>query len=137
MRYLIYLLLLIPYGLVQADIAIIGNLDNGLETMTLKEVKDVYMGRSQALPNGDFALPLDQHELRPIFYDSLTGRKIELINAYWARIIFSGQASPPLKVADSTAVINVVSNNKGAIGYIDMDVDNVDEDKVRILLILK
>ena len=119
----------------QADIAVITNLDNKLTSMSKKEVKDVFMGRTQSLPNGSFALPLDQHRLRSSFYNSLTERPIEQINAYWARIMFSGQASPPMRLPNSQAIIKAVTENKGAIGYIEKG--SVDESLVQILLILK
>ena len=103
--------------------------------MTRKEVKDVFMGRTRLLPNGSFALPVDQHGLRSDFYQALTNRPIEQINAYWARIMFSGQASPPMKLPDSQAVVNVVTENKGAIGYVDQK--QVDEALIKVLLILQ
>lgn len=134
MKLLITLLLLFSSTL-RADIAVIGNINNELKPMTQKEVKEVFMGRSRSLPNGSFALPLDHQKLRADFYLSLTNRPIEQINAYWARIIFSGQASPPIKLPNSRAIIKVVTDNKGAIGYI--NTTDIKENKIRILLILK
>ena len=129
------IILLLFSSTLRADIAVIGNINNELKSMTQKEVKEVFMGRSRSLPNGSFALPLDHHELRPDFYYSLTNRPIEQINAYWARIIFSGQASPPIKLPDSRTIIKVVTENKGAIGYI--NTTDIKENKIRVLLILK
>jgi ABC-type phosphate transport system substrate-binding protein len=57
--------------------------------------------------------------LRARFYQSLTGRPVEQVNAYWARIIFTGQASPPIQLPDDDAVLKTVRTNEGAIGYID------------------
>ncbi|MCK5831595.1 MAG: hypothetical protein KAH20_14975 [Methylococcales bacterium] len=135
MKSLILILLLFSSFRLQADIAVIGNLKNELSSMTKKEVKNIFMGRTRLLPNGSFALPLDHPELRASFYQSLTNRSIELINAYWARVMFSGQASPPLKLPNSQAIINVVKENKGALGYI--NTNDIDENVVKILLILK
>ncbi len=128
------LLLLFSYSL-SADIAVIGHLESGLSAMTQKEVKEIFMGRLKSLPNGSFALPVDQYELRARFYFALTERPIEQINAYWARIMFSGKASPPMKLPHSEAIIKVVTENKGAIGYVDQK--NVDESRVKVLLLLK
>jgi len=134
MKILIILLSLFSSTL-RADIAVIGNINNELRSMSPKEVKEVFMGRTRSLPNGIFALPLDHHELRSDFYQSLTNRPIEQINAYWARIMFSGQASPPIKLADSRTIIKVVIENKGAIGYV--DATDINKNVVRVLLILK
>lgn len=119
----------------RAEIAVICNLENDSKQMTKQEVEEIFMGRSHLLPNGDFALPLDYLDLRPEFYNKLTNRPIEQIDAYWARIIFSGLASPPMKLPDEQTVIKTVSKNNGAIGYIDSK--NVDKKLVRVLLLLK
>ncbi|MCX7067022.1 MAG: hypothetical protein NTW85_04955 [Methylococcales bacterium] len=117
----------------QAEIIVIGNLKNNLQSLNFIQVEDIFMGRSRSLPNGRIALPIDQATLRPEFYQKLIARPLEQINAYWARIMFTGQASPPTIVADDNAVITIVNENKDAVGYIDRK--NLDH-RVRILLIL-
>lgn len=90
------------------------------------------MGRTRIFPNGKFALCIDQSSpLRAEFYQKLTGRPVEQVNAYWARIMFTGQASPPQQLPDDDAVLQTVRDNEGAIGYIDKTrLDNT----VRVLL---
>ena len=46
------------------------------------------------------------------------------INSYWARLVFSGRASPPRQVQDDAEVIEIVSDNRGAIGYVDRSLVN-------------
>jgi ABC-type phosphate transport system substrate-binding protein len=118
-----------------ADIAIIANLQNSQHQLSALQVQDIFMGRTRSFPNGQFAITFDQQALRNDFYQKLTGRPIAQINAYWARLMFSGQTSPPTKLADDQSIIKVVQENAGAIGYIDSK--NVDAQSVRILLILK
>jgi ABC-type phosphate transport system substrate-binding protein len=119
--------------LAQAEIVVIGNVRNDLLLLNATQVEDIFMGRTRALPNGQTAQPVDQSALRPDFYQALTARPIEQINAYWAKITFTGQASPPMILNDDNAVINIINENKDAIGYIDKK--HVDS-RVRILLIL-
>lgn len=118
----------------QAEIVVIGNLKNNLLSLNSIQVEDIFMGRTRSLPNGRFALPVDQSMLRSEFYQKLTARPIEQINAYWARIMFTGQTSPPLILPDDNAVLSMVNENKDAIGYIDRK--NINNNNVRILLIL-
>jgi ABC-type phosphate transport system substrate-binding protein len=117
--------------LAQAEIVVIGNAKNDLPLLNSTQVEDIFMGRTRALPNGRVALPVDQSTLRPDFYQALTARPIEQINAYWAKITFTGQASPPMILNDDNAVISIINENKDAIGYIDKK--HVDS-RVRILL---
>lgn len=46
------------------------------------------------------------------------GKSVSFINAYWARILFTGRATPPRQVEDNDAVIDVVKKNPSAIGYV-------------------
>ncbi|MEZ5435291.1 MAG: hypothetical protein R3E67_01295 [Pseudomonadales bacterium] len=41
------------------------------------------------------------------------------LNAYWSRMVFSGQGQPPKKVADDAAVLALVRANPNLIGYVD------------------
>jgi ABC-type phosphate transport system substrate-binding protein len=118
----------------QADVAVIANLKNNVESLTRDQVQDIFLGRTHIFPNEKFALPIDQTSpLRAEFYRLLTGRGIEQINAYWARLIFTAQISPPLRLPDDNAVMLTVKENEGAIGYIEKaHADNT----VRVLLIL-
>lgn len=104
----------------QADIAVITNLNNDLPSLDKQAVEEIFMGRTRTFSNGTMALPLDLEPSRTDFYTKLTNRPIEQINAYWARIMFSGIASPPMKMLNEAEVIKTIVENKGAIGYVDI-----------------
>jgi len=132
MKTFLIALLLACVPAVRAEILVIGHVKNNIENLTAKQVQDIYLGRGRVLPNGKFALPLDQPSpLRTEFYEKLTGRPVEQINAYWARIMFTGQASPPQQLPSDEVVMQTVRENEGAIGYINKT--SVDK-TVRILL---
>jgi hypothetical protein len=114
-------------------VVIIGNRHSSVKALASNQIQDIYMGRKRAFPDGKMALPIDQATLRPFFYEKMAHRPIEQIDAYWARIIFSGQSAPPLVLPDDNAVIKAVSENEGAIGYIKKA--NVNK-KVHVLFIL-
>ena len=129
----IYLLLLSTYTV--AEIVVIGNIQNNQQELTALQVQDIYMGRTRAFPDGKLAYPFDQTNLRSEFYLKLTQRPIAQINAYWARLMFSGQTSPPTKLPDDQSIIKIIQEHEGAIGYIDKE--NVDKQTMRILLVLE
>lgn len=131
-KFVTALLLIVFVTTTRAQIVVIGN-KNNLNSLSSDQVEAIFMGRTHTLPNGHFALPLDQKSLRPDFYQKLTARPIEQINAYWARIMFTGQSAPPIILPDDNAVLKTVNDNKDAIGYIDSK--NVN-DSVRVLLTL-
>jgi hypothetical protein len=118
----------------QAEIVVIGNLE-GIESLSFTQVENIFMGRMRSLTNGQVAEPIDQSDLRAEFYEKLTSKPIEQIDAYWARITFTGQSSKPdILPNDNKVLARVGGKDKGnAIGYIDRKSLN---NTVRILLIL-
>jgi len=51
----------------------------------------------------------------------LTDRPLAQINAYWARLMFSGRATPPRMLPDTSSILQAVSQNRDAIGYVEDD----------------
>jgi ABC-type phosphate transport system substrate-binding protein len=111
----------------QAEIVLIGN-KNNLLAFDSTLLEDIFLGHTDTLSNDRTILPLDHASLHTEFYQKLTSKPIEQIDAYWARILFTGQALP-----DDQAVLSAVSNNKDTIGYIDKKYLN---DNVRVLYLL-
>lgn len=116
-----------------ADVAVVVNPDSDVTQLTRNEAINIFMGRYRKLPNGDTAIPVDLAPEKARFYRQLVEKELSEINAYWARLMFSGQASPPQQMQSVEDVQNVILNNRGAIGY--MDSDMVTED-MRVVLIL-
>lgn len=116
----------------RAEIAVVVNPDSGVTEMTREQVVNIYMGRYQGLPSGITAFPVDLAPLRQDFYRELVDRTLAEINSYWARLVFSGRATPPRRLDDVAAVLEVVSNNRGAIGYLPSG--EVDEARVTVVL---
>ena len=106
----------------EPDITVIANGNNELGSLTRKQLADIYMGRITSLPNGSIPLPLDYQgdsEVRTRFYKSITGKNMAQINAYWARLSFTGQGNPPRRLSDKATILQVVKKNQGALGYVD------------------
>tara|TARA_R110001592_G_scaffold165658_1_gene400143 strand:+ start:43 stop:471 length:429 start_codon:yes stop_codon:yes gene_type:complete len=107
-----------------AEVIVVANKDNQMRMLTKKQVIDIYMGRTSLFPNGEAALPLDQNSnslIRKIFYQNLVNKTVNEINAYWARLLFSGRATPPRMVETASSVIDIIKNNKSALGYIQLE----------------
>ncbi len=104
------------------DLVVVVNAGAGVDRLSRDEVVNLFMGRTRKLTAGVTALPIDQGGASPDrvhFYRSLVGKELPEINAYWARLLFSGQASPPRQAESEAEVLEILRNNKGAIGYVD------------------
>jgi hypothetical protein len=72
----------------------------------------------QKIPAAVYEQPQDS-TLRESFFRALNGMNLKQLNAYWARLRFSGEVLPPMVLPDSRLVLDAVSRNRGGIGYID------------------
>jgi ABC-type phosphate transport system substrate-binding protein len=111
---------------VHADVLVIAHPDSPIPQLSARQVSDLYLGRIRHLPldNAAAPTPISLYEqpdspLRESFFRSLNGMSITQLNAYWARLRFSGEVLPPLTLSDSRTVIEKVSGDRHAIGYID------------------
>jgi hypothetical protein len=105
-----------------SDFVVIANMNSGVDKMSKNEVINVYMGRNRKLASGITALPLDLEN--PItekanFYSVMVNKELSEISSYWARLVFSGQGSPPIQMMSQDEAIDMVINRKGAIAYVD------------------
>lgn len=122
---------------VSAELFVIVNKNNTVEAMTKNEVAGIYLGKYQAFQNGIFAIPIDQStesNNRATFYFAITGRNLAYINAYWARNLLAGRSTPPKLVQNDTDVLNLVKQNKNAIGYIDSAMSEEQMEGVKVVL---
>ncbi|MGX9418819.1 hypothetical protein [Vibrio sp. WJH972] len=100
------------------------NSENNVSTLSKRELIDLYMGKTHAFPNGLKTITLDQNtdsKVRQKFYHSLVNKSVAQVNAYWARLLFTGRATPPRIANRSEEIRRLVQENPNAIGYIDSD----------------
>ncbi len=104
-----------------AEVWVIVNEQNQFDAMDKSEVTGLYLGRYQSFRDGSAAHPLDQDKDGTVyenFYQTLTGKSVAYINAYWAQILFTGRAKPPKEILSETELIKLVRRDRNAIGYV-------------------
>jgi ABC-type phosphate transport system substrate-binding protein len=117
-----------------ADVVVVVDASAGIDQLTRDQVINIYLGRHRQLPTGIAAVPVDQpatENLRAEFYRKLVDKEVAEINAYWARLYFSGKTTPPVQAASVADVLKHVLGKPGGIGY--MDRGQVDH-RLRIVL---
>lgn len=115
-----------PTVLAQSSVAttilVVMNAKTATSPLSTRDVSDLYLGRTRNLPNGQSIVAVDHPSAslsRARFYKALTGKAITDINAYWARLLFTGQSSPPQQLSDSAAIVEALKSNPGLIGYVE------------------
>jgi ABC-type phosphate transport system substrate-binding protein len=117
-------LLLAPVALPAAEphLVIVVNPDSGVTQVTREEVRNIFLGRQKRLSSGLPAVPVEQQAppgVREHFYRLLVNKDPAEISAYWARLLFTGQAHPPRGEPSAEGVIRAVTANPGAIGLVE------------------
>lgn len=109
-------------GDVPPPLVVIVHPDSGVDALSRGDAVNIFMGRYRRLPSGIVAFPIDVGDhsaVRERFYARLVGKDLAAIDAYWARLVFSGQTAPPLRVPDATTAVHLVAGNRAAIAYVD------------------
>ena len=117
-QFLLFSCLLLS-GFARAELAVVVNVESPLNIVSHNELINIFMGRYRRLPSGEAALPVDLVPLKERFYRALVDKELAEINSYWARLIFSGQASPPVQMQAVNEMLQYIRRNPGALGYLD------------------
>lgn len=107
---------------VAADWVLVANPKSGIVHLSQDEVTNIYLGRYRRLASGMTAEPIDQPVdslLKALFYRQLVDKNLAEINAYWARLVFSGKTRPPRVLANEEEALKFVSRNVDALAYVD------------------
>lgn len=131
---LLCLLLALPAAV--AEVAIIMHPDATDSSISIREVSDVFLGKSRRLRDGTTLLPLDQRsdsKVKEQFYAKVTRKSAAQLKAYWARQVFTGQGTPPLVLSNDQDIRELVSRNPNMIGYID---SAYVDDTVKVMLLI-
>jgi len=105
-----------------AELVVIVNPKSPLASMTSEQVSAIFLGKTNTLPSGATAAPVDLPEssaVREQFYSKAAGKTSAQVKATWARLTFSGKAQPPKELATAADVKKFVAGNPDAIGYIE------------------
>jgi ABC-type phosphate transport system substrate-binding protein len=100
------------------EIAVVVSNANNVNTLSRDDVINIFMGRYRQYSNKLTANPIDNLALKDKFYQALVSKTLPEINAYWARLIFSGRTYPPPKVSNTNEAIQALEENPLAISYI-------------------
>jgi ABC-type phosphate transport system substrate-binding protein len=116
-------------ALAASDLVVVVNAKSEVGHLSRDDVVNIYLGRYRMLPDGAGQLqsaltvkPLDypaSSAERAAFYERLVNKSVAEINAYWARLVFSGKVLPPDVVSTSHDVLAFVAANPRAIGYLE------------------
>lgn len=110
-----------------AELVVVVGAQSPAQTLTRREVVDLYMGRSRRFADGTPAHAVDfpaGFPLRQQFYVALTGKNEAQIDAYWAQLVFAGRMRPLTRVATTDELANKLRQEPQWVAF--MDRENLD-----------
>ena len=106
-----------------ADIVVITHHSAPIDSLSKSQVRGIFLKKLLVFPGTSIpTTTVDQHKNtieRKIFYEHITNKSPRMMNAYWARYVFTGKSQPPKELQDSQSILDYVSDNINSIGYID------------------
>lgn len=97
------------------------------------EIKRLYLAKAKSFSDGTLAIPLnhqDSSDARKNFDKAILGKSESQMKSYWAKLVFTGKATPLKQVTNDDEVLELVAKNPSAIGYIDSSKVN---DSVKVI----
>ena len=104
-----------------SDMAVIVHPDNASKFDT-SIIKKIFLGKQTKFTNGQIAIPMNAAESLPsydAFNNNVIGKSRTQINAYWARLVFTGKGDLPKVISSDSDIVSTVAVNQGAISYVD------------------
>lgn len=136
LRPYLFIALLFSATNLYAEVFVVVGAKSNLSVLTKNQVKDIFLGRVSALPNGSVAIPLDQLENTPLreeFYMKITSQTAAQVKAHWAKLYFTGRGVPPKEGANSNEIKKLLYSIPAAISYIEK---TALDDTVKVILTL-
>ncbi|WP_341874733.1 phosphate ABC transporter substrate-binding protein [Pseudoalteromonas xiamenensis] len=105
---------------VSAEVAVIVHPSNNV-ALDKAEIERIFLGKSKAFSSGETAIPTNLAAgaaTRSEFEDKVLGRTSAQVNAYWAKLVFTGKGTKPKELDSDGQVTEFVAGNVGAIAYV-------------------
>ena len=113
-------------NLINGDLVVIVNSGNSINRLSRSDLEKIFLGKrgfwewGKRIKTVDLIEPelKEEDTSRAVFSHSFLNRNLAALKSYWIIVIFSGKGQPPLTFGKPEDVINFVSGNQEAIGYV-------------------
>jgi ABC-type phosphate transport system substrate-binding protein len=118
-----------------AEVAVIVHPSNSTASLSVDEVKDIFLGKTKKFSNGSKIIVTDHQSgsVKDEFLDKVIQKNANQFKAYWSRLIFTGKGRAPVNVDDSS-VVGKVGSNADYIGYVE---PSKVSDAVKVVAVIK
>ena len=113
-------LFLASLNAVAADVRIIANPGVKVDTISVRDLKRVFLLQQRTLADGSSVVPVLQRSgpSHEAFLRQYLDRAGEELQTYYQGLVFTGKGSMPRQMSSDADVLEYVAKTKGAIGYV-------------------
>jgi hypothetical protein len=100
--------------------------DNAVESMSRKEISDIFLKVSARFGSGHDAVPLDLEEASPVraaFTRAIHNRSVKAVRWYWQKRRFAVGGTAPGQATSEANLLRFISTNDMGIGYVSAGTD--------------
>lgn len=134
MRTLTLILCLLTSPMSWSNIYVVVSPNSQIETITKKELAALYLGRKRAVESGVSLYAIDRDgELRSEFFQHISNMSINQIDAYWARLRFSGRVAPLKSLDEAGELKQYLIENPKFIGYLS---EKPQQDELKVVMVI-
>jgi hypothetical protein len=103
-----------------SDIKIIANPSVGVSTVSVDDLKGVFLATKTSLGDGSHVEPVLEKSgaAHEAFLKDYVGKTESALETYYRSLVFTGKASMPKTVASDAEAVAYVAKTRGAIGYV-------------------
>ncbi|MGF1753214.1 hypothetical protein L4C33_06400 [Vibrio makurazakiensis] len=102
-----------------SEIYVVMSPDSQVEHISKKDLTALYLGRKRATDTGEEIHAIDRAgELRSEFFNYISNMSINQIDAYWAKLHFSGRVPPLQSLEGYDELTKYLLNNPSFVGYV-------------------
>ena len=119
-HYIIALVLVMCSLAAHAELAVIVHPSNAVE-LSKDDIQRIFLGKNRSFPNGGEAVPISYEfstQEAEEFSTNVLGKTPKQLKAYWAKMIFTGQGTPPKEMETGAQVLELISKNPNLIGFV-------------------
>lgn len=109
-----------PASAQEPDFVVIVNAENPIETISVIELRRVYMKQSRMWSHGEAMVPVDWvagSDVRTAFSEQVLNRSVREMAEFWVKEAVTRGATPPPTQRSARSVLRFVASVPGAISY--------------------
>lgn len=108
----------------EAEFVVIVNKANPVKTLTLVELRRIFMKQTRMWPHAETIVPVDWDATSPnreVFSRRVLARSVREMGNYWVQQSVTQGLAPPSTQRSARAMLRFIASVQGAIGYLSPD----------------